>query len=287
MLIAALAGRPPVCTWDSKAGAHFDLRPLTQAKSSNGAYMIVDGDIPCTPEVEPAYGYSWNFCEDVPTSQIPSPCKRMGKTGVVLQFAEFAPDDFYCYILGYFDSTQHEVIYSQLDPKDPSKGISVRYPAGEKCTATNKKLRTATIDVECANVMSVIQYAQEPGVCDYHLKMKSYYGCPTECPVTGNGLCNSHGHCAYDYHAKKSYCYCNSGYSGAACDQKGSGSSDTYDGYSVQLGLLITLLILALGLTGGVVFMAYKVAEFRKEQISSHYTSLPSESEMVETVNFR
>ena len=105
--------------------------------------------------------------------------------------------------------------------------------------------------------------------------------------MTGNGLCNSHGHCAYDYHAKKSYCYCNSGYSGAACDQKGSGSSDTYDGYSVQLGLLITLLILALGLTGGVVFMAYKVAEFRKEQISSHYTSLPSESEMVETVNFR
>jgi hypothetical protein len=55
----------------------------------------------------------------------------------------------------------------------------------------------------------------------------------------------------------------------------------------VQLGLLITLLLIALGLTGGVVYMAYEVQEFRKEQISSHYSSLAGgEREMVQTVNF-
>ncbi len=106
--------------------------------------------------------------------------------------------------------------------------------------------------------------------------------------MTDNGLCNSHGHCYYDTNAKKPYCYCNSGYTGAACDQKSSSSSsDSYDGFAVQLGLLITLLILALALTGGVVYLAYKVGEFRKQQITSHYTSLPGESEMVETVNFK
>ncbi len=55
----------------------------------------------------------------------------------------------------------------------------------------------------------------------------------------------------------------------------------------MQLGLLITLLIIALALTGGVVYLAFRVGQFRKDQVSSHYTHLPSESEMVETVNFR
>ena len=51
---------------------------------------------------------------------------------------------------------------------------------------------------------------------------------------------------------------------------------------------MITLLIIAMGLTGGMVYLSMKIAEFRKQQISSHYRTLPGgESEMVETVNFR
>ena len=30
-----------------------------------------------------------------------------------------------------------------------------------------------------------------------------------ECPITEKGLCNSHGHCAYDNKAKSPHCYCN------------------------------------------------------------------------------
>ena len=108
-----------------------------------------------------------------------------------------------------------------------------------------------------------------------------------ECPVTGNGLCDSHGHCAFDKKAKKPYCFCNEGYSGSACNHKGSSGNSGYDGKSVQIGLLVTLLLIALGLTGGVIYMAYEVQEFRKQQISSHYNSLPGgDREMVETVNF-
>lgn len=113
------------------------------------------------------------------------------------------------------------------------------------------------------------------------------FPCLQECPVTSNGLCNSHGHCAYDSKAKQSYCFCNDGWYGSACDSTNSGES-SYDGFSVQLGLLITLLVVALALTGGMIYLSLKIGEFRKQQIESHYKSLPGgENEMVETVSFR
>lgn len=276
------------CTWSSKTGSNYDLRPLKLSIEDTAAYRIIDGDIPCTPEEEPSYGYAWNFCANVPNELLPTPCKMMGKNGVVLQYAEYSEDDYYCFIVGHFDPSQHELTYRLLDTADPSKGVSISYPSGEKCSALHPQtLRSATIDVSCANVESVVVSAEEPSLCQYHLSMKSFYGCPTTCPVTSNGLCDSHGHCAFDKSKKESYCYCNEGYSGSSCSTVGAATTTTYDGFSVQLGLLITLLLVALGLTGGVIYTALQIAEFRKEQISNNYKSLPgSESEMVETVNF-
>lgn len=289
------------------AGANFDLRTLKLADSSKTSYNLVDGDIPCTPETEPSYGYAWNFCEPIPASLTPEPCRNMGKYGVVLQYAEFIKGEYYCFLLGHFDAKQNELKYKLIDVNDPTKGVVVAYPPGDRCSATNGKLRSASVEVQCANTPAAVVSAQEPVTCEYNLVMKSYYGCPTvcfswildccykcitfilmqECPVTGNGLCDSHGHCAFDKKAKKPYCYCNEGYSGSACSHKGSSSKAGYDGQSVQIGLLVTLLLVALGLTGGVIYMAYEVQEFRKQQISSHYNTLPGgDREMVETVNF-
>lgn len=161
-------------------GSTFDLRPLQLQDQNKYAYRIIDGDIPCTPETEPSYGYSWNFCESLPKSLLPEPCKDMGKNGVVLQYAKYSETDYYCFILGHFDSTQHELKYNLLDATDPSKGVSVAYPSGEKCDEKDAKvLRSATIEVQCANVDSVVVSAQEPSKCQYHLVMKSYHGCPT------------------------------------------------------------------------------------------------------------
>lgn len=103
----------------------------------------------------------------------------MGKNAVVLQYAAYSADEYYCYIIGHYDPKVHELDYKFLDTKDPSKGVSITYRPGEKCSATNGKLRTATIDVYCDNVDSVVVSAQEPTTCDYHMVMKSYYGCPT------------------------------------------------------------------------------------------------------------
>ena len=161
------------------AGANFDLRPLKLTDQSKVPYRIIDGDIPCTPETEPTYGYAWNFCESVPNPLLPEPCKLMGKSGVVVQYASYSNLDYYCFIIGHFDATQHELKYSLLDATDPTKGVSISYPAGEKCSVNNKVLRSATVDVTCANVDSVVVSAQEPSTCQYHLIMKSYHGCPT------------------------------------------------------------------------------------------------------------
>jgi hypothetical protein len=118
--------------------------------------------------------------------------------------------------------------------------------------------------------------ANEPSTCEYHFEMNSYYGCPLECPITKNGLCNSHGHCAFDNTDKTPHCFCNSGYSGPACDQTYS-SSEEGDGLGVQIGLLVTLLIVCIILVGFVAYLAYQITEFRKAQVNSVHGNMGTE----------
>ena len=54
------------------------------------------------------------------------------------------------------------------------------------------------------------------------------------------------------------------GYSGNDCATEGE--AGTYDGYSVQVALLVILLLVSLGLTGVIGMMIYKITEYRKEQ---------------------
>lgn len=51
------------------------------------------------------------------------------------------------------------------------------YLYGDKCKETSQ-YRTVTINVKCANVKYMIESALEPNKCDYHIDMKSMYGCP-------------------------------------------------------------------------------------------------------------
>lgn len=100
-----------------------------------------------------------------------------------------------------------------------------------------------------------------------------------ECPVTSNGLCNSHGHCSYDPAIKQPRCYCNSGYGGNACTSSSSSSGSSTNGLSVQIGLMATLLVIALVLIAVMGYMSYRINNFRKEQ---QYSALHSGTEMVD-----
>lgn len=148
-------------------------------KSNAKSYEILDGDIPCTPETEPSYTYTWNFCADVTAQSIPKACKMVGKNSAVAFQSIYLSDTSYdCYIVGHYDPSMDDLYFSLLDPSDPSKGVSMKYPSGERCHDSAQTQRSATIDVECANTRVSIVSAQEPSHCGYHLVMKSYYGCP-------------------------------------------------------------------------------------------------------------
>jgi hypothetical protein len=149
---------------------------LIKSRESTDSYKITDGDIPCTPETEPSFNYVWNFCSNVPSGALPDECKAVGKNAAVLQYANYGESERYCYIVGHYDQYSTELTYNLLDVKDPSKGISLKYPTGENCDLVP---RSATIDIMCANTASAIISAQEPTTCQYHMVMKSYYGCPT------------------------------------------------------------------------------------------------------------
>lgn len=91
-------------------GAHFDLRPLTVTDPASTDYHIIDGDIPCTPELEPSYNYNFNFCQDVTKGSLSSSpsgtvCSEMGKKGVALQSIKLSdkPEDQNCLIIGHYD----------------------------------------------------------------------------------------------------------------------------------------------------------------------------------------
>ena len=169
-----------------------------------------------------------------------------------------------CEVIGHYDPNNDDSHYKLIDDTDPSRGVAIEYRAGDRCPSG--VFRTSTIDVLCANVPSLIVSALEPTICGYHMVMKSYHGCPTTCPITSSGLCNSHGHCAYDKSMKSAYCYCNLGWYGENCAETSPPSGSSYDGYSVQVGLLVVLLLVTLGLTGVVGLMVYRINEYRKEQ---------------------
>lgn len=103
----------------------------------------------------------------------------MGKSGVALQWATFSDTDYDCNIIGHYDSSSDDLFYSLLDSSNPTKGVSMKYPSGDSCYSNGVSVkRSATIDIQCSNTPLTYVSAQEPSLCQYHLVMKSFYGCP-------------------------------------------------------------------------------------------------------------
>lgn len=170
------------------------MRPLTR-KPDEISYAIVDGDIPCTKEIEPSFHYSWNFCADITKNSIPNACTMENKHGGILQsfYVGAEEGEHFCYVIGQYDPAQDDSFFKQLDSTDPSKGVLLQYRYGDICDNSTRAMREATLEVQCANVKERTISAQEPNTCRYHIVVQSYYGCPLSCPISENGLCNSHG----------------------------------------------------------------------------------------------
>ena len=251
-----------MCVWDSYAGAQFDLRPLMK-QGDQKSYSITDGDDPCTRKREQEYDYKFNFCQDI-TGSLPAICSEdedsTGGRGAAVQY-----NDEFCKVIGTYDSNRDESMWKLYSQQDPSKGVSITYFSDPKYNCHNGDKRTFTIDIICANKMEpVIDYLREPHHCQYHAEVQSVYGCPRECITTKEGLCNSHGHCAWDPTNEKPHCYCNVGYGGDDCTKKVSLESEGGDGYGFQVGLLVVLLFITFLLLGILGFMVKKVYDYRR-----------------------
>ena len=150
---------------------------LTDKATKSQCYFIKDGDIPCTPEIERSYSYVWNFCADVTSACFPTNVCKSSQMGSVLQYYHRDSDGYEeCNVIGHYDASRDDTYYSLLDERDPSRGVSMKYIFGDKCPLG--KLRSATLDVQCANVRFEVESALEPTQCEYHMVMKSYHGCP-------------------------------------------------------------------------------------------------------------
>jgi len=186
-----------------------------------------------------------------------------------------------------------EDIWSLYDQSDPSKGVSLKYIGSPDYMCHSGDIeRTLTIDVMCGDKSPyIIEYAQEPDVCQYHIQMTSIQGCPKECLVTSNGLCDGHGECSYDSTSKSPHCFCYEGRGGKDCTDEVSISSSGSSGSSssssgVQVTLIIIMLVVTLVLVGVVVFMIRQVQQYRQEQfVSGSYSSL-MEAEMTTMEEF-
>lgn len=266
------------CQWKSLTGANYDLQPLTVSDASQTSYLIVDGDIPCTAETEPTFSFLWNFCADITSASYPGICVGEGAAAAI-QYIDRADGYQECEVIGHYDPLRDDTEFSLLKG-DPSKGVTLKYLYGDRCPSG--VLRSTTINVHCANTHAITLSALEPESCQYVVEMQSMYGCPLECPITSNGLCNSHGHCHYDTTVKAPYCYCNEGYTGPDCSGGSSSSSSTSGTYQAELGILIFLMIVLILLVGFVVYTLYRVTVFRQDQQNIEYSAVGGEAEMTD-----
>mmetsp|Transcript_16669 Transcript_16669/g.15034 ORF Transcript_16669/g.15034 Transcript_16669/m.15034 type:complete len:307 (+) Transcript_16669:16-936(+) len=282
------------CEWRAETGDNFDLRPMMR-EDPDSSYTIIDGDIPCTPQIEPSFYYAWNFCGEVTAPTYPKPCQLEQKTGVLIQSLYLSPTVYFCKIIGRYDPTTDDSLFHLIDDNDPSKGVSMHYGLGDRCNNDTEALRSTQVDVLCKNVESHIVSAQEPELCKYHIVMESYYGCPSGCPVTESGLCNSHGHCSFDEDKKTSHCFCNEGYSGSDCsiiESKETSISPIYTkittttstSSAASIELLIALFVVSLIILILVSVVLHKVSNRGQRSVVT-YDGLPG-TELVETGKF-
>jgi Glucosidase II beta subunit-like protein len=194
------------CQWTSDDGmSSYDLSKLTVSSKTEYSYSMSTDPV---GDATDGYKYAWNICAPVTPASTPMDC--LGRYGGAVQYIE----NGMCYVVGTYKQSSDET-YALIDETNPAKGISLSYPLGDFCGSMTE--RSSTIDVYCGNSFSTVKSVEETRTCYYHFVMESYYGCPTSCGITSNGLCNNVGTCEYNSKTKTSACKCDDYYSGSDC----------------------------------------------------------------------
>lgn len=186
---------------------------------------------------------------------------------------EASPADSMCEKMG--ESFENDLNYrwSVHDQEDPAAGVVLTYLNGDSCTGGVKrsfelhficrddKVRSKNIPTE--------EFVEEEELCVYKMNIFTGYGCPTECPRSGEleEICGGYGVCGYDAITSKARCFCDDGRKGDACDESGSSASASSGGSSSHGGLVAALVIMCLLLVGVVGLVVYMWLKLRKLQL--------------------
>jgi len=274
----------------------YDLSPLINR--GNKAYRVHDK--------ESKHTYFFNFCNNIaPPSGFPKCVQTKGTTDTdekpkvtdcdptvlkgdrscqapVFQVHDGGDD---CYRLGKKFTTGQKPEATFLDPKDPSKGVTITYTGGDQCGQVNtakkgdkqKKMvpryRKFQVRLMCdqedqgANVPDDELLVEEP-TCEYTLTLKTTYGCPAACATVNGHVCNDNGECGYDPKRNVAQCVCKRGFYGAACSDTSIWTpSDT--GAIAFLTVLLVALLAAVGTFTVLVWRRVKGLRLDPEAYSS------------------
>lgn len=226
-------------------GATYDLSSLMYP---NG-FVVEDGRNDGSVSNAAQYMYQFSLCENVsPLPQSPYCNTTMDDDGTnpmtgpspAFQYLKnLNPGANYqqCWRLGdsYPATTQNNVQWSLLwgpMTTNPAQGVSIAYLNGNRCRSANgtELRRSITLHFECEPARGVFSFnttVLELTDCEYHVVIRSKYGCPVQCPIATppnsyiSGICAGHGVCDYDSTNGYAKCFCNEGWSGQDCTQLG------------------------------------------------------------------
>lgn len=122
----------------------------------------------------------------------------------------------------------------------------ITHSQGDYCHDTR---RSFTIFLPCSPdaTASVEQQRISEDACSYTITIPTRAACPLECPISpSSGICGGNGFCGYDAAAKRSRCFCHSGYVGDNCLPYEAESTKLSTGEAVLVTCIVVLGILVL-----------------------------------------
>jgi len=141
--------------------------------------------------------------------------------------------------------------WSLYQSDDAVAGVVLTYTNGDWCDVKgkgrNREFRIAFIcDNNYYNVFDKEEVIEETETCIYQTNIKSIWGCPEQCKIVNNQLCNGNGRCDYDFTNGYPKCFCYTGYYGEDCTltQDDSITTTYKDDDAKYVGLLIIVVIL-------------------------------------------
>jgi hypothetical protein len=222
-------------------------------KLPQGALPYVVSDVRDSTTV-----YYFNIGSEVPASQA-SVCASSSQPQSALAYQVDLGK--FCYTVG--GAAAQGWNFSLYDETRPARGVSLTYLGGSSSFCGGGRSRSFTVSLQCSpmplGVLSTTATVFERNTCDYQMELKSIAGCPTQC-INNGLLCANNGVCGYDTDAKRSKCFCYSGFTGADCSASAGSASAGLSGEAIILIVVCVVLSMVIGL---VVFMFLKLRKLQ------------------------